>query len=76
MIHIRRWKYSQSRSKPAIEYGQGKDWGKAVGFKADPHVGMNLELELSYDSRNKDDSRLIKDLVDALLAIRDKGGPT
>jgi hypothetical protein len=76
MIHIRRWKYSQRRGEPVIEYGTGKDWGKAVGFQASPHAGLTLELELNYDCRNKDDSHLVKDLVDALLAVRDKSVPT
>ena len=72
MIQIGKWKLSQSRGCPAIKYGKGSEWGRAVELRADPHVKVSLELELNYDSRNRGDSKRVRDLIDALVAVRDR----
>jgi len=75
VFDIRKWKYSQSRAKPTPEYGRGKDWGRPTRFRFNPHVGLSLEIELGFDCRNREDTKLIRELVDVLLAIRDKSRP-
>lgn len=56
MIRIRRWKFSQGKDGP--------------GLKAT--ISLSIELDLSFDIRDRRDTKLVGDLAEILVAIRER----